>query len=358
MAANANQHFLPQCYLRAFSDGAEGRSVSLYRLSTDTIVSNASIRGQCSRRYFYGKDLSLEKAFQPIEAEYARVRDLIVSGAEIRSEDVNFLRYFIAIQYCRTEIAAKRIFSSQDEMASIVFRNEEERKKYGNFGEKEALMISMAHAGEMGNIIDDLGFCIIQNDTDFQFITSDDPVIRCNRYYQQRLRDKWGGSGFIHSGECIYLPISPKYLILFYDPFVYRIGRRTQKFAISRKMQADSLNCLQVIKANQNLYFSTTQKDDYVQELAAANKAYRPKSWHTINYAVLDNKDEFGTSYRTISKEEVGSIEHSEALVHLHKKPLVPPIWFGDLSYRLRPQTHDTKSGLGYIRPSRRGWRV
>src|SRR5260370_2780664 len=54
VASHKSQHFVPQHYLRGFS--SDGRSVPLCHLKSGQIVPKASIKDQCSRDYFYGKD--------------------------------------------------------------------------------------------------------------------------------------------------------------------------------------------------------------------------------------------------------------------------------------------------------------
>jgi hypothetical protein len=71
MASNKNQHFVPRCYLRAFSSDGGGLVINLLNLDRHRTIPNAPLKGQCSRSYFYGEDLRLEKALQTFEGPYA-----------------------------------------------------------------------------------------------------------------------------------------------------------------------------------------------------------------------------------------------------------------------------------------------
>ena len=62
MAANKNQHFVPRCYMRPCTVGAEAKAVNLFNLDRAKAIPNAPLKGQCSGDYFYGEDLRLEHA--------------------------------------------------------------------------------------------------------------------------------------------------------------------------------------------------------------------------------------------------------------------------------------------------------
>lgn len=61
MSANKNQHYVPQVYLRAFSEDNNGKSISVFLIEAEKEIQRAPIKSQCSSDYFYGEDLVLEK---------------------------------------------------------------------------------------------------------------------------------------------------------------------------------------------------------------------------------------------------------------------------------------------------------
>lgn len=65
----ASQHYVPQMYMRLFS--IDESSVGIYVLSSDHFIRQAPIKGQACRKYFYGKDGGVEKAFGTIEGRTA-----------------------------------------------------------------------------------------------------------------------------------------------------------------------------------------------------------------------------------------------------------------------------------------------
>lgn len=71
MASNKNQHYVPQCYLRQFAAGNSASAINLFNIDREKFINCAPLKNQCSKSYFYGDDLELEKALQPIEGCYA-----------------------------------------------------------------------------------------------------------------------------------------------------------------------------------------------------------------------------------------------------------------------------------------------
>lgn len=67
MASNKNQHFVPRCYLRPFTINCNNKAINLFNIDKQKFIKNAPVKHQCSRDYFYGEDLIIEKALQPIE---------------------------------------------------------------------------------------------------------------------------------------------------------------------------------------------------------------------------------------------------------------------------------------------------
>jgi hypothetical protein len=73
MASEKNQHFVPKAHLRPFCPDARKKLVNLFNLKKSLTVPNASIKHQCARNYFYGKDKELERLLSKLEGNYAEV---------------------------------------------------------------------------------------------------------------------------------------------------------------------------------------------------------------------------------------------------------------------------------------------
>ncbi len=68
MAEGVNQHFVPQFYFRYFSDNS--RSINVLLKKSGRVITNASIKGQASKRYFYG-DSKAEAQLKIVDGLYA-----------------------------------------------------------------------------------------------------------------------------------------------------------------------------------------------------------------------------------------------------------------------------------------------
>lgn len=86
MATNKNQHFVPRCYLRPFSLDEEKKIINLINLRQKKLITNAALKHQCSKDYFYGTDAQLEKAIQMIETGYASTLQSLLASSSCLTE--------------------------------------------------------------------------------------------------------------------------------------------------------------------------------------------------------------------------------------------------------------------------------
>ena len=108
--AKKNNHFVPQGILRRYS--ADGSTVSLYHFaSRRKIIGIASIRDQCSRDYFYGRDPALEDSFSVTEGKFlAFLQTIEGRGYGVLSlEEKIAILLFMHYQRLRTAAAADKI---------------------------------------------------------------------------------------------------------------------------------------------------------------------------------------------------------------------------------------------------------
>lgn len=176
MASNKNQHYVPQCYLKKFSSDNNRSSISLFNIDRRKFIVSAAIKGQCSKNYFYGKDLKIEKALQSIEGNFSRVVDRILSpNYKLTRNDSLFLIQYWLLQQQRTEATSKRsveISSAFTEAAQI--SSQEYRLEM-----KEAVKDSVERFQLLKECLNDLKVCLIKNESSIGLITSDDPAVGC-----------------------------------------------------------------------------------------------------------------------------------------------------------------------------------
>ena len=112
MPAHKNQHYVPGFYLKRFSPDDEKKTIGIWNLGSERRITGASLKDQCSRDYFYGQDLLLEKSFSNLEGLAAKMlREIDRTNAlpPRCSENHALLLIHLVTQWTRTKYMAVRI---------------------------------------------------------------------------------------------------------------------------------------------------------------------------------------------------------------------------------------------------------
>ncbi|MCS4307660.1 hypothetical protein M2404_002000 [Rheinheimera pacifica] len=345
MATNKNQHFVPRCYLKAFSKSGEGLAINLFNIDRRRLIQNAPLKHQCSKDYFYGEDQELENAIQFIEGRYGSiVKEVLSPGYRFTEDHKHFLKLFWLLQYLRTESASRR----QVEMFQGI------NAAFGGVSDKfvpsikEAVLHSMyVFATEM-NIVSDLKACLIKNKSGVRFVTSDDPAIMGNRWHQLDKRARGMGFGLGASGLLAFLPLSENVIFMAYDGDVYSVPNNEGWAVCKNNADARAFNQFQYLNCRANIFVRNSESENELVSSLDAALPYRPKERHKINYAVLDSTEGEYKRYIVITPEEAG--EHVEALVHSQPIFPVPPHWPSQITWRSKGVVYTNGTGVGYVR--------
>lgn len=100
MAQRQNQHYVPQFYLKLFSE--DDRSIRKLRLPGGPLIARASIKHECSKSYMYGDDGVAEDYVGGYETGLAPMIRRIVRTSTIQDESNPGLRAFMMLQHYRT----------------------------------------------------------------------------------------------------------------------------------------------------------------------------------------------------------------------------------------------------------------
>ena len=96
-----NQHYVPQFYLRLFSNNS--KSIGTWNSETDTMILNASIKNMASRYNLYGSDQELEKELSIWESDWRNTIHKIIETNKIETiDEFASLLTFITIGRSRT----------------------------------------------------------------------------------------------------------------------------------------------------------------------------------------------------------------------------------------------------------------
>lgn len=347
MASNKNQHFVPRCYLRAFSQN-DGKTINLYNIDRDKPIFNTPLKNQCSRDYFYGQDDNLERAIQLVERLYAsQLPILLKPGAKLNSEAESILKRFWLLQQLRTEAASRRTVEITAEANQLINHPTQSLA----LEIKEAVQIAMMGYADNLNVLDDLQIVLIENKTLKPFITSDDPAVIVNRWVDMKVGRFLGPSyGINAAGLMCLLPLSPSIYCIMYDSDIYTIPAQNHWTSIKYEKDVDSLNTMQYLNCFANLYFKEKQDSSVFPTLRGNAHQSRPSERHHINYAVKAETINGYSRFVVVDKKDIP--EHTEALIHLEALRIKPKNWPSFLKWRPNGYYYSNDSGSGHVRKS------
>jgi hypothetical protein len=310
--AKKNHHYVPQFYLRLF--GINDKFIHLYNLKNKLHISEADIKHQCYKRKFYGKNDIVENALAEIEQDCSiTIKEIIATGKlPLKGNPkYNHLLELVATQWLRTESIAEEQIQTIESIASVVGNDfpEEFLNRLRNPNEN-LVLIPLSMAGIIARAIDDLEFHLIFSGAHRGFVTSDNPVVRYNLYNQSI--STIGMNGAVSKGILFFLPLSPHYLLLLYDPGVYKLHDTSRVTYYATDKDIDFINLLQFTFANENIYFNDCVSKTTVDILRKKSLQFRREK--RIDTKIFD---------------EVGDPERSSLIV---TKNLTPNLHF-DLSF-------------------------
>lgn len=354
MAANKNQHFVPKCHLKPFSLYCESAAINVFNHSSDKGIPDAPVKGQCSKSYFYGRDLKLEKAFQKIEGPYADIIKKIMSKEDSLTEaDLYTLREFAFLQMNRTEANLKRramAYLSLDKLAHLGF--EKHRKDISDLSHEEMLRNVMKTYIDTRHTIQDLATVIIENQTSKDFITSDDPAITINRLYMQRLGGR--AFGMASSGTQLVMPLTPRFCLMCYDKDAYRsMNKRGHRIFVKKRADVNALNELQFIRSQANIYFQNWNEFHDIRKAFEISKHRRPEAW--VKFWVWQSSYEKSgfRYYRKLDHTEI--VAAKNRIISFSAEHLNPSRWLSVLPIRPKVCGYTNGSAVGYIRRGQLG---
>lgn len=260
MPDNKKHHYVPKFYLRRFSEN--GKSIGLLNIPKGILVEKSNLKNQCYKDYFYGKDLTFEKALSQLEGEFSKLFQMIDEYESLPpplTEEHLVLLYCLLIQEGRTKYAADALDEMHDTMMKNVFGEPIAKETGVNLDE---FIIGVQDPGKYSAsmhvqhypVVLDLGYKLIRNETKKDFITSDVPVVKINPFMS--FLNLGSQTGLGSKGLLVFYPISPKKLILLFDRDIYRIGSDSKHVVdVSSERDVEQMNLVQAAACYENVYF-------------------------------------------------------------------------------------------------------
>lgn len=352
MATNKNQHFVPRCYLKAFTQDGANLAINLFNLDRKRCIPGAPVKNQCAGDYFYGQDALLERAIQTVETGYAAaLKRIQAPGYRLQDLDRAILRKFILFQHMRTEAASRRSVEMFEGMGTVIDPEMEDFSP----SIKEAVLLAMKNYAEIMHVLGDLKICLLLNKTPVPFITSDDPAVMTNRWHIEDSRVQFKSPGLVSCGAIFFLPLSPRLMCVAYDGDVHSIPHEGGWADVRSERDVIAFNEHQFLNAFANVYFQHWDHGDWITSNYNVVEKSRLPSRHRVNYAVLDKVDKGHKVYRAVKPEEAG--EHTEALIHTEVLTPRPLTWPSLLKWRSKGAVYTNGTGAGYVRAAQTSYR-
>jgi hypothetical protein len=346
VAIQKNQHYVPRCALKPFTLGGEGLAINLFNIDAARTIQNAPVKNQCSKDYFYGKDLRAENALANLEGHYTRIAASLMDERDLSAEDEDWLRLFVVVQTRRTESAIRDIEKVSTGVMDEVFKAHASQRP-ADLSHQQLVAHSMTSSLKLHDYCRDLKFVLLRNRTCVELITSDHPAIVTNRFSFEKLND--GSFGMSNSGIIMLFPICPTLIAMFFDIGVYTVSipAGTRFVDLLSNDDIEALNALQHLHAHKNLYFSSWKDGGAISRQAETAQRARTRSKHKFTTLVRD-KDAAGNVFRTVPDGQ--KAEAKEMIVAASFGHPRPTCWPAVLKYRPKRITFSNGSAIGHVR--------
>lgn len=251
-------------------------------MSHNLIVENADLKNQCYRRKFYGKTDEIENELALLEGESSILLKNIIETEKLPlkgSSDYSLLLTFIMIQLLRTKRRADLLNETVDSDWKAVMEEDTERYSKEDLdrikiGMNDPIIVSLSMATpEFISLLDDLEPHLLIVGKHRHFITSDNPVVEYNQYYEW-LKDL-SNIGLVSRGLQIFLPLSPQCLLILYDKGIYSTPNNCSITNEITNKDSDAINSLQFINADQNIFFDSIQQKDEILRISGQAERLR-----------------------------------------------------------------------------------
>lgn len=347
MPANKRQHFVPKAYLRSFACNAARSAIHVFNISRSKAIQGAALKGQCAKDYFYGHNLKLEKQFQGMEGKYASALSNVIAASALAPNDEAWLKAFAHMQRGRTDMAVKRLRQSEARMTEVLYAQNPRQQPTLDLSDQRLTLDSVLLAAQTHKYVGDLKVCVLVNETDADFVTSDDPAFLANRFHTQRIRTR--SYGFASSGVLLFLPLTPRLCLVCYDSLVYTVpGRGSGFVSLARASDVRAVNELQYLAASENIYFSNWNDAERIEREFKEDAVRRLSEWYAFETFVPVGKTPDGELLRRATDEE--RLRAPRSFVNSFPIYPEPTRWVSRIRYRDPIRTFSNGSAIGHVR--------
>lgn len=293
-----NQHYIPKFYLRNFSFEANQKQIGVFNITNQVFIQRAKLKTQGSKNFFYGEDGKIEDSLSIIEGELATAIKSIIQSEKLPeklSREHFELMTFLTLTDFRNPVRIQSMTGMFDNMKKRLNEldpNFDTSKVLPEYTHEETVKQSLSFTREIIEITADLDYKLLINNTKTPFLTSDFPIIKYNQFLEQK---KWPNSksGYGVTGLQIFVPITPKHVILFFDSGIYKVGfKRQQTLELNNPKDIDEINILNFINCFDTIFFNHEANEHYVRTLFTRSKKFKRANMSQAELSYLIENDE------------------------------------------------------------------
>ncbi len=297
MPSYKNQHYVPESYLKGWSDDKE---LPIYLIEPEREIPSEPISRLCSRSYFNSEETFIEPVLGKLEGAHADAFNSLRTGESLRSLSVGgqrLLLSFVFTQRQRTRLMRDEIRASSEDYFREGIREDVAEAGYDpdQYTDLEDAQFKRTvqrshHFMMMHGILAPIGMhelaCVVlENETDINFITSEAPVVFANpRFKEDR---ELAYAGMANAGLQVYCPLSPQLCLLFYDPRTYFVeANRDWHVSLTRSRDIRELNLLQVLNTDSFVLYETPGQETMMAELVDEARDF--ENWQMVSQPFPD----------------------------------------------------------------------
>lgn len=290
------QHYVPRELLKNFSVDSKKEKINMIYLENQSIKYNIDLYNQANKKFYYGKDQRLEKAYGIIESTFASaLKKLITGNICLSDEEDAAVRVFMVFQMNRTPEAVNRTNSFITESMKELVRNSTLENSIKDHIDDFTVSLTQPHdflfntSLDIAYTVSDLKLGLIEN-VEKSFVIGQSPVYVLNPFLQA-IDYKGGKIGLGVKGAIVLMPVSPKYTVILYDSRVYGFEKQNKLIKPSKE-DIYKFNLCQFLKTNDCVYFSDKIEGIDFNKLSRESENYRNEQVAISNKINLskDNK--------------------------------------------------------------------
>lgn len=294
-----NQHYIPKFYLRNFSFEHNKKQIGVFNIFNECYIQKAKLKTQGSKNFFYGYDGKIEDRLAEIEGTLSQSIREIISTYILPNKNTNKhfdLLEFVSLTDSRNPVQIEKMKQGFVEMEKRILELDstaDVKKLVPQVSHDEHIKLSLSLTLEMVNVTRDLDYKLLVNDTEYPFITSDFPVVKYNLFLEQK-RWEYSKTGYGLIGLKIFIPITPKLVIVFFDSGIYKFGNKKDKtIMVNKKEDIKQLNILQFVNCFGTIFFNENITETYIRSIFSESKKYQRANItkSELGYIVSENDD-------------------------------------------------------------------